>query len=91
MSFRAIPLIAVTALLGGAADARAHCDTLSGPVVGAAREALRTGDVTPALRWVRLAMPPILACGPLPLAERPAKQVRRRTVIAKRSSCVSSR
>ena len=34
-------------------DARAHCDTLNGPVVSAARTALRMHDVTPVLKWVR--------------------------------------
>jgi uncharacterized protein DUF6448 len=34
-------------------EARAHCDTLNGPVVSAARIALRTNDVTPVLKWVR--------------------------------------
>ncbi len=33
--------------------ARAHCDTLDGPVVATARAALDTGDVTPLLKWVR--------------------------------------
>jgi hypothetical protein len=32
--------------------ARAHCDGLDGPVVGAARRALDAGDVRPALAWV---------------------------------------
>ena len=32
--------------------ARAHCDALDGPVVGAARIALQQGDVTPVLKWV---------------------------------------
>ena len=32
---------------------RAHCDTLEGPVVSTAREALATGDVTPVLKWVK--------------------------------------
>lgn len=32
-------------LLFAAATAHAHCDTLDGPVVGAAREALDTGNV----------------------------------------------
>ena len=32
--------------------AAAHCDTLDGPVVQAARAALEKGDVTPALKWV---------------------------------------
>ena len=30
----------------------AHCDTLDGPVVAAAKMALQKGDVTPVLRWV---------------------------------------
>ena len=30
----------------------AHCDTLDGPVVNAAREALEKGDITPLLVWV---------------------------------------
>ena len=33
--------------------ARAHCDTLDGPVVKDAREALEAKDVTPVLKWVR--------------------------------------
>lgn len=36
-----------------ASAARAHCDTLSGPVVQAARMALEKGDVTPVLKWVK--------------------------------------
>ena len=35
--------------------ARAHCDTLEGPVVGDAKVALQKGDVTPVLKWVRKA------------------------------------
>jgi len=31
----------------------AHCDTLDGPVVTQAREALEKGDVTPVLKWVK--------------------------------------
>lgn len=31
----------------------AHCDTMDGPVVGAAKKALQAGDVTPVLRWVK--------------------------------------
>lgn len=34
-------------------EARAHCDTLDGPVVQAARKALETGKVNPVLAWVR--------------------------------------
>lgn len=33
--------------------ASAHCDTLDGPVVAAAREALQRGDVNPMLKWVK--------------------------------------
>jgi len=33
--------------------ARAHCDTLDGPVVQAARRALETGKLNPVLAWVR--------------------------------------
>ena len=33
--------------------ALAHCDTMDGPVVTAAKLALKTGDVTPVLKWVR--------------------------------------
>lgn len=31
----------------------AHCDTMSGPVVTAAKAALDKGDVTPVLKWVK--------------------------------------
>ncbi len=34
-------------------SAFAHCDTLDGPVVAAARAALEKGDVTPALKWIK--------------------------------------
>ncbi|MFT3781441.1 MAG: DUF6448 family protein [Nibricoccus sp.] len=34
---------------------RAHCDTLEGPVIVAAREALLKEDVTPVLKWVKAA------------------------------------
>ncbi len=34
-------------------DARAHCDTMDGPVVNTARMALEKGTVTPVLKWVR--------------------------------------
>jgi hypothetical protein len=33
--------------------ARAHCDTLDGPVVTTAKMALDKGDVTPVLKWVQ--------------------------------------
>jgi hypothetical protein len=35
-----------------APNAAAHCDTLDGPVVETARQALKNGDVTPVLKWV---------------------------------------
>jgi len=34
---------------------RAHCDTLEGPVISTAREALDKGNVTPVLKWVKAA------------------------------------
>lgn len=33
-------------------DLMAHCDTMDGPVVMAAKTALQKGDVTPVLKWV---------------------------------------
>lgn len=33
-------------------QASAHCDTLDGPVVMAAKTALEKGDITPVLKWV---------------------------------------
>lgn len=41
------------ALMLGATPALAHCDGLDGPVVGAARQALKAGDVNRVLIWVR--------------------------------------
>lgn len=41
------------ATLAFAPLARAHCDSLDGPVVVDARLALAQGDVTPVLKWVR--------------------------------------
>lgn len=41
------------ALLGGSGTALAHCDTLDGPVVAAARKALDTGNVNLVLLWVQ--------------------------------------
>lgn len=40
-------------LLASPRAVRAHCDTMNGPVVTAARAALEKGDVTPVLRWVK--------------------------------------
>jgi hypothetical protein len=41
-----------TVILLSNGNAYAHCDTLDGPVVAAARVALASGDVTPLLKWV---------------------------------------
>jgi hypothetical protein len=35
------------------AAARAHCDTLGGPVVKEGRTALESGNITPVLKWVK--------------------------------------
>lgn len=43
------------ALTASPVAVRAHCDTLEGPVVTAARQALMTSDVIPVLRWVKAA------------------------------------
>lgn len=44
--------LAMTAV--AASEARAHCDTMDGPVVAAARRALESGSASHALIWVRL-------------------------------------
>lgn len=49
--FRLI-LGSASALLLATAEVRAHCDTLEGPVVSAARAALSKGEVSPVLMWV---------------------------------------
>lgn len=46
-----VSLVVVVSLVASL-RAAAHCDTLDGPVVEAARIALKKGDVTPALKWV---------------------------------------
>lgn len=46
-------VISGSLLLRGMGTARAHCDTLNGPVVKDARIALEKGDVTPVLKWVK--------------------------------------
>lgn len=52
---RRFAVVLVTAVLVtiGARDAWAHCDTMDGPVVTAARRALETGDVDLVLVWVQ--------------------------------------
>jgi hypothetical protein len=50
-----VGLIAATLVLSssiGTGGLFAHCDALDGPVIEAARRALETNDVTPALIWV---------------------------------------
>ncbi|MGE5173089.1 MAG: DUF6448 family protein [Betaproteobacteria bacterium] len=44
-------MVALWLVMPGSASA--HCDTLDGPVVAAARMALEKGDVTPVLKWVK--------------------------------------
>lgn len=56
MSSHLVPfLLGVFLLLMGMTPGAvfAHCDTVDGPVVKAAREALDRGDVTPVLKWVK--------------------------------------
>jgi hypothetical protein len=43
----------LVAALGWSASAQAHCDTLDGPVVSAARKALDSGNVNLVLVWVQ--------------------------------------
>ena len=45
--------VAVVVALARPAPASAHCDSTSGPVVGAARVALDSGDVRPVLAYVK--------------------------------------
>ena len=49
------PILALATVLGlaAASPAFAHCDSLDGPVVEAARVALQSGDPAPALIWVQ--------------------------------------
>lgn len=47
-----LPMVVLGILLVPAISG-AHCDTLNGPVVATAREALEKGDVTPILKWVK--------------------------------------
>lgn len=48
----AIFALIVSFVMANAGSALAHCDTLDGPVVADARQALQAGDVTPVLKWV---------------------------------------
>lgn len=51
MALAAAGCLAMMAM--GPLPARAHCDTMDGPVVKAAKAALEKGDVTPVLKWVK--------------------------------------
>jgi len=50
---RIVGLAVIVILVGVPAGLRAHCDTLTGPVVRAARAALQANDVTPVLKWLK--------------------------------------
>lgn len=52
---RNIALLLTLALVGSLTPTRApaHCDTMDGPVVQAARTALEQKDVTPVLQWIQ--------------------------------------
>jgi hypothetical protein len=50
--FRRLLLPLLAALLLAPGVGRAHCDTLDGPVVNAARDALESGKLAPVLAWV---------------------------------------
>jgi hypothetical protein len=50
---RLVPAAVVLVFVLSSNAASAHCDTLNGPVVAAARLALEKGDVTPVLKWVK--------------------------------------
>jgi hypothetical protein len=49
----AVAAFSLLAALGWVAPAQAHCDTLDGPVVGAARKALDSGNINLVLVWVK--------------------------------------
>jgi hypothetical protein len=48
-----VALAAVLMIVIGTSDARAHCDSLDGPVVKAAQKALESGNINHVLIWVR--------------------------------------
>src|SRR3990170_1798362 len=53
LPFCALVFAVAALLLSTASPARAHCDSLDGPVVKAAQRALDTGNVNLVLIWVR--------------------------------------
>lgn len=46
-------LLSMGCFLLFAGNAQAHCDTTGGPVIPEARIALKNGDITPILKWVK--------------------------------------
>ena len=50
---RSIAVVSTVLALGWSGGAQSHCDTLDGPVVGAARKALDTNNVNLVLVWVQ--------------------------------------
>ncbi|MBI5500909.1 MAG: hypothetical protein HY907_11755 [Deltaproteobacteria bacterium] len=52
-TYRSLALLAVLAAVLAPARASAHCDTMSGPVITAAQQALETDDVDLVLVWVQ--------------------------------------
>jgi hypothetical protein len=54
-SGRGLTTVCLSLLLGFflSAEAIAHCDTLDGPVIKDAKKALKAGDVSPVLKWVK--------------------------------------
>lgn len=48
-----VALVVLAALVGLPSRVSAHCDTLDGPVVSAARLALERGELQPVLKWVK--------------------------------------
>ncbi|MFA4943542.1 MAG: DUF6448 family protein [Lentisphaeria bacterium] len=67
-----IPSLLLLATLAGTLPQRAaaHCDTMNGPVVQAAQQALAKGDVTPILIWVQPADEPAVALADQALAAK---------------------
>ncbi len=53
LGFRVGVLAILLMVVAPVQRAAAHCDTMDGPVVAAARQALQTGEVTPVLKWVK--------------------------------------
>ena len=55
MQKSSLVIVCLIAFLIPAGRIFAHCDTVDGPVVSSAREALAKSDVTPVLKWVKKA------------------------------------